>query len=305
MFDVAVIGGSFAGLTAALQLGRASRSVLVIDAGAPRNRTSPGAHGAAGWDGRPPAEILARFRADLAAYPTVALRAGTAEDVSGGPDGFEVRLAGGDRVAARRILLAHGQRDVLPPIPGVAEAWGRRVLHCPYCHGYEVKGAPLAVLALHPTAAHQALMLRADWSDRVRLYGAGLEGLNIAALEAAGVLADPRGVEAVRADDTGADLFLTGGGTARVGALFLAPRTTLEGSPAARLGCAADEGPVGPFLRVGPMGQTSLPGVFAAGDLARPMPNINFALADGAQSGVACHASLLFPGFVPPLEIAA
>tara|TARA_R110002020_G_scaffold25060_5_gene81586 strand:+ start:1267 stop:2187 length:921 start_codon:yes stop_codon:yes gene_type:complete len=300
MMDVAIIGGSFAGLTAALQLGRASRSVVVLDAGAPRNRTSPGAHGVAGWDGVPPAEILARFRADLEPYPTVSLRTGAVTGVSGSLDGFRLMVDGHEQIEARRIILAHGVRDILPEIPGLADAWGRRVLHCPYCHGYEVKGGSLAVLATHPMSAHQALMLRADWSERVTLLTAGMEGLDGQALEQAGVRVDHRGLEAVKQVPDGIELHLTGGSVERHAALFLGPKASLAGSPAAQLGVTLAEGPMGNYVRVGPMAQTSVAGVFAAGDVARPAPNINFALADGAQAGVACHGSLLFPGFVQP-----
>lgn len=223
----------------------------------------------------------------------------------GGPDAFGIGLEDGAEIAARRIILAHGVRDILPDIPGLAEAWGRRVLHCPYCHGYEVKGMALAVLATHPMSAHQALMLRADWSEDVTLFAGGMEGLDDGALRAAGVRVEPGSLTAAAADEGGISLTLTGGKTERFGALFLGPRTTLTGSPADQLGCATDHGPMGAFVRVGPMAQTSMPGVFAAGDVARPMPNINFALADGAQAGSACHASLLFPDFIAPLEIAA
>lgn len=302
MIDVAIIGGSFAGLTAALQLGRASRSVLVVDAGAPRNRTSPGAHGVAGWDGVPPAEILARFRADLEPYPSVSLRKGAVTRAVGTQDGFALRLDDNEQIAARRIILAHGVRDSLPDVPGLTEAWGTRVLHCPYCHGYEVKGGSLAVLATHPMSAHQALMLRADWSEQVTLLTGGMEGIDQEALEEAGVRVDPRRLEAVHEVGDGIDLTLAGGSTERHAALFLGPKTSLAGSPAEQLGCLLGEGSMGPFVRVGPMAQTNIPGIFAAGDLARPMPNINFALADGAQAGTACHASLLFPGFIQPLE---
>ncbi|KGF67696.1 pyridine nucleotide-disulfide oxidoreductase [Hoeflea sp. BAL378] len=300
MMDVAIIGGSFAGLTAALQLGRASRSVVVIDAGAPRNRTSPGAHGVAGWDGVPPAEILARFRADLEPYPTVSLRTSAVTGVSGSLDGFRLMLDDHGHIEARRIILAHGVRDILPDIPGLAAAWGRRVLHCPYCHGYEVKGGSLVVLASHPMSAHQALMLRADWSERVTLLTAGMEGFDREALEQAGVRVDRRGLEAVKEVGDGIDLQLGGGAIERHAALFLGPKTSLAQTPAGQLGVTLAEGPMGPFVRVGPMAQTSLAGVFAAGDVARPAPNINFALADGAQAGTACHASLLFPGFFQP-----
>lgn len=302
MHDAIIIGGSFAGLTAALQLGRASRPVLVIDAGAPRNHTSPGAHGVAGWDGVAPAEILNRFRADLTAYPDISLRDGKVADISGAMNAFKLTLDDGEVATARRIILAHGVRDILPDIPGLAEAWGRQVLHCPYCHGYEVKGQPLAVLATHPMSAHQALMLRADWSDDVTLITGGMEILDEKALGSAGVEVDSRTLEAAQADENGISLSLSGGAAKTVSALFLGPKTSLADSPAAQLGCALADGPMGPFVKVGQMAQTSVPGVFAAGDIARAMPNINFALADGAQAGSACHASLLFPDFIPPLE---
>ncbi|SDF03173.1 Thioredoxin reductase [Celeribacter baekdonensis] len=303
MQDAVIIGGSFAGLTAALQLGRASRSVTVIDAGAPRNQSSSAAHGVAGWDGLSPSAILERFRADLRAYPSVTQRSGTVTAIHGGDGAFSVTLADGEKSAAKRIILAHGVRDILPDIPGLAQAWGQTVLHCPYCHGYEVKGAALAVLATHPMSAHQALMLRADWSAQVTLITGGMAGLDLDALATAGVQIETRTLEAATADDTGIDLSLSGGRAARFAALFVGPRTSLAASPAEQLGCALADGPMGPFVKVGAMAQTSVPGVFAAGDLARPMPNINFALADGAQAGTGCHASLLFPGLVTPLEV--
>jgi len=301
MIDVAIIGGSFAGLTAALQLGRASRSVVVLDSGAPRNRTSPGAHGVAGWDGVAPAEILARFRADLEPYPSVRLRNGMVTGAFGTQDAFTLTLDGNDQIEARRIILAHGVRDILPDIPGLSDGWGRRVLHCPYCHGYEVKGGSLAVLAVHPMSAHQALMLRADWSERVTLLTAGMEGLDHEALEQAGVRVDRRGLEAVTEVEDGIDLTLNDGSVEHHVALFVGPKTSLAGSPAEHLRVTLGDGPMGPFVMVGPMAQTSIPGVFAAGDVARAMPNINFALADGALAGTGCHASLLFPGFIQPL----
>ncbi|SEN78814.1 Thioredoxin reductase [Loktanella fryxellensis] len=305
MHDVAIIGGSFAGLTAALQLGRASRSVVVIDAGLPRNRTSPGAHGVAGWDGMTPAEILARFRADLVPYPTVTTQDGVVTTVAGVQDAFALTLSTGQAIAARRIILTHGVKDILPDIPGITQAWGRRVLHCPYCHGYEVKGQPLAVLAVHPMSGHQAMLLRADWSDDVTLFSSGMEGLHTDALTAAGVKLDDRAITRLQGDDTGIGLTLSDAATARFGALFLGPRAVLDGSPAQQLGCALADGPMGPFVRTGPMAQTSVPGVFAAGDVARAAPNINFALGDGAQAGTGAHASLVFPGFITPLEVSS
>ena len=126
-FDVAIIGGSFAGLTAALQLGRASRRTVVLDAGRLRNRFSAAAHSVPGWDGVPPQEILARFRSDLSAYPAVRILETTVTGAHGSIDGFTLDLDSGAPVRARRILLAHGIRDVLPPIPGLADGWGRSI----------------------------------------------------------------------------------------------------------------------------------------------------------------------------------
>lgn len=228
---------------------------------------------------------------------------GAVTDASDGEDGFRLMLDGNQQIAARRIILAHGVRDILPDIPGLTDAWGRRVLHCPYCHGYEVKGGSLVVLGVHPMSAHQALMPRGDWSDQVTLLTGGMEGFDWEALERAGVKVDRRGLEAVTEVPDGIDLQFAGGAIEHHAALFLGPRTSLAGSPAEQLGCLLSEGPMGFFVKVGPMAQTSVPGVFAAGDIARPMPNINFAIADGAQAGSGSQAPLLFPGFVQPLAL--
>lgn len=304
MIDTAVVGGSFAGLSAALQLCRASRSVVVIDDGRPRNRTSPAAHGIPGWDGVAPAEILARFRADLSAYPTARIVEGRVVAAKGGLDTFTLSTDAGQEIQARRLILAHGLRDRLPELPGLAEGWGRTVLHCPYCHGYEVKSRPLAVLASSAMAAHQAQILRADWSDDVTLLVNGAEGLDIAALEAAGIKIERRRPVSIAGEDT-VQLRLADGPDAEFAALFLAPAVDLSGTPAESLGVGLGDGPMGPFVRVGPMQQTDIAGVFAAGDLSSPMWNLNFAVGDGTRAGIGCHQSLLFPDFVQPLEKAA
>jgi len=166
--DVAIVGGSFAGLTAALQLGRASRTVAVFDTGRPRNAASSAAHGVPGWDGRPPLEILGAIRKDVAAYPTVTFADQAVTGLTGAADSFRLTMEAGE-VLARRVILACGVTDRLPDIPGLAEGWGRWALHCPYCHGYEVKGRPLSILGRGPMALHMAQMLRSDWSADVTL----------------------------------------------------------------------------------------------------------------------------------------
>lgn len=301
MFDVVIVGGSFAGLSAALQLARASRSVLIMDNGHPRNRMSPAAHGVPGWDGVPPTEILARFRSDLAGYPTVSFLNDGAEGISGAVDAFEVTTQSGECIRARRIILSHGVRDILPDLPGLDDAWGRTVLHCPYCHGYEVKGRPLAVLATGPMATHQAHMLRADWSEDVTVLVNGVSDFDQQALGVSGIRIETRRLLRLEAVD-GIRVTFQDGPAADFAAIFTAPRVDLAGSPADRMGVGTSEGPMGPYVRTGPMQQTDIPGVFAAGDVATAMWNVNFAVGDGARAGVGCHQSLLFPDFIPALE---
>ena len=149
-------------------------------------------------------------------------------------------------------------------------------------------------------AAHQARMLRADWSDRVTVLTSLADTLDVAVLEAEGIAVDPRPVRSVR-HGSGVTLDFGDGAQLDVGALFVAPRVSLSGSPAERLNLALADGPMGPFVHVGPMMQTSRAGIFAAGDLARPAPSINSAIGDGASAGTACHQSLVFPDLIRPV----
>ncbi|MBR9905816.1 MAG: NAD(P)/FAD-dependent oxidoreductase, partial [Gammaproteobacteria bacterium] len=161
-FDAVIIGGSYAGMAAGLQLARARRKILLIDAGQPRNRFASHSHGFLTQDGAPPAEIAAEARSQLMEYPTVEWRTGRLEVVTGTADNFLVALADGSTYQARRIILAAGVTDELPGLPGLAELWGKRVFHCPYCHGYELGKEGIGVLATSELAMHHGLMLP-DW----------------------------------------------------------------------------------------------------------------------------------------------
>ncbi|WP_371153881.1 NAD(P)/FAD-dependent oxidoreductase [Jannaschia sp. 2305UL9-9] len=240
----------------------------------------------------------------MARYGTVETLTDVVQAVEGATDAFRVTLAGGHSIDARRLILAHGVRDVLPDLPGVAEAWGRTLLHCPYCHGHEVRNRPLAVLAVHPMAGHQATMLRADWSaDVTLLTGSGAE-IDLSHIGAGHVAVDARPLTALRSDGDSISATFADGSSATFAAIFTQPRVALNGTPATMLGCALADGPLGQFVRVGPMGQTSVPGVFAAGDCARPGHSVTLALGDGAAAGTGCHQSLLFPEMIQPLETA-
>lgn len=300
--DAIVVGGSWAGLSATMQLARARRRVLVVDAGQPRNRFAHTSHGFLGQDGRTPAEILDTARAQVLAYPTAEFRADEATRaarVSAAPDAeFEIALASGATPRARRLVLATGVVDELPDVPGLRERWGRSVLHCPYCHGYEVAGRRLGVLAVSESSMHQALLLP-DWSNNVTLFTNGAfdpTDEQRAALTGRGVVLDPRPLVEVVGDgeslagvrvaaDDGTDVVA-------LDALFTASRTRMASPLAEQLGCAFDDGPFGLVIRTDAKKETTVPGVYAAGDAARVPHNATWASADGVTAGIYAHQSL-------------
>lgn len=298
LYDAVVVGGSLAGLSAAMQLARARRRVLVVDAGRPRNRFAATSHGVFGHDGRSPAQMLDVARAQLLAYPTVAFHAGEATHARDDGHAFTLTIAPGATVRTRRLVLATGIVDELPEIPGLGERWGATVLHCPYCHGYEVADRRLGVLATGAASVHQALLLP-DWSADVTLFTNGAVTPDAAqrdALAERGVRIETRPVAAlVGSAPALAGVRLHDGDVVALDALFTAPRTHVASPLAAQLGCAVDDGPVGPVLRTDARKETSVPGVFAAGDAARVPHNASFAAADGVMAGVSAHQSLVFP----------
>lgn len=296
-YDVVVVGGSFAGLSAALQLGRARRRVLVVDVGRPRNRFTPASHGFPGQDGRAPAEIMDTVRAEVLAYPTAAFLADEATHARAAGDGFELALASGATVTASRLVLATGVADELPDVPGLWERWGVSVLHCPYCHGYEVAGRRFGVLAAGAMAVHQALLV-SDWSPDVTLFLNGAmqpDAEQRAQLAARGVRIEERPVAAVLGDAPQiSGVRLRDGEVIGIDALFTQPRTHLASPLAQQLGCEVEDGTAGPIIRTDAQKETSVQGVFAAGDAARAFANATLAAADGVLAGIAAHRSLVF-----------
>jgi thioredoxin reductase len=290
-FDAAVVGGSFAGMSAALQLARARRRVLVFDSGLRRNRFAATSHGFLAQDGRAPEAIVADARAQLAAYPTVHWFDGEVTTVSGCSDAFELQ-AGNTTYQARRIVLATGVADALPDIPGLAERWGRSVFHCPYCHGYELQQGRIAVIATTPASLHQARLLPEWGSVTFFLQGA----LSLGEDEARMLAARDVKVEATTiASIVGhACIVLADGRSESFDGVFTASRTAPASPLAMQLGCAHEDGLLGPYVRTDAMKATSVPGVFACGDLARAAGNVALAVGDGALAGTAVHASLVF-----------
>lgn len=297
--DVVVVGGGAAGLTAALTLGRARRRTLVLDAGEPRNAPSPAAHGVFTRDGTPPAALLREARAQLAPYATVAVGDVAAVGARPVAGGFEVELATGERVGARRLLLAGGVRDELPGIEGLAGHWGTRVLHCPYCHGWEVRDEPLAV-HLPDRSAVPLMTLLLGWTDDLLVCAeppAGLGSDERELLAARGVALVESPLIRVAAWKDGLRLEFADGRTEDRRALFLRPPYVLRGPLPSLLGCEVTEAG---HLRVGQDHQTSVPGVYAAGDAAGPAHQVLSAAASGQQAAMALNRDLAEADFRTP-----
>ena len=294
-FEITIIGGSFAGQSAALQLGRARRRVLLIDGGKPRNRFARTSHGFLGQDGQPPSAIMATAASQLARYKTVEQRNGLAMDAVAAEQRFRISLDDGTEVTTGRIILATGVRDHLPELPGLEERWGVSVLHCPYCHGYELDQRPVGVLASSEMAMHHALLLP-DWGPATLfMQNAFLPTPEQkAALAARGTAVEPVPVVELLGKSPALEAVrLADGRTVEIAGLFVAPTTEPASDLAGRLGCALEEGLTWPFVTVDRMQQTSVPSVFAAGDLASAMANATLAAAAGVMAAGGAHYSLI------------
>lgn len=293
MFDVIIVGGSYAGISAGLQLARARRKVLVIDAGQRRNRFADHSHGFLGQDGRHPGLIADEARAQLLAYPTVQWRTQSAVAAAQNGETFTVTTADGELFSAKRLILASGVVDELPEVPGLSQRWGQRVFHCPYCHGYELDGGPIGVLAASPMAIHHALMLP-DWGPTTFLLNGVFEpdAEQWVQLHRRGVQVEREPIVSIDGDQ--ADVTLASGRVIKLAGLFTQPRTRMASPLPALLGCDFEDGPMGPFIEVDAMRETSVRGVFACGDAAVAAGNVAIAVGDGARTGAAVHQSLMF-----------
>ena len=273
-YDVMIIGGGPAGLAAALTLGRSMRSTVLLDSGAPRNAAAAEMHNVLGRDGTPPARLREDARRELATYPTVSMRS---EAVASVAEGFAATLASGEVVRARRLLLATGAVDDLLPVPGLAERWGRTVLHCPYCHGYEQRGKRLAVLGAGAHHVFIATLLR-RYSEDVVLLTNGDEPPDE-------VLGLPVFAEPVAAMAGAADVVFADGSRLERDAVFAGAPAHQHASFAEDLGCALlRDGSV----EVDEFGRTSVPGVSAAGDMAHraSLPGVMAAVSVATAAGL-------------------
>ncbi|MCF3121110.1 NAD(P)/FAD-dependent oxidoreductase [Streptomyces arenae] len=295
-YDVVVVGGGAAGLSAALVLGRSRRRLLVVDAGEPRNAPAAHMQGYLSRDGMPPAEFLGEGRRELERYGTEVVRDRVAAVSPDGKGEFTVALADGGAVHARRVVLATGVVDELPGVPGVAERWGRDVLHCPYCHGWEVRDEAFGVLAPEPFNSHQALLVT-QWSKDVTLFLHTVRDLPDAEwerLSAAGVQVVEGEVAGLEVEDDGlTGVRLADGRVFPRTVLFVASKPVVRDGLLTALGAEFRETPVGPFPVVDETFRTTVPGVWAVGNAAGPMEQVINAAGAGYRAGTVINAELL------------
>lgn len=292
--DVVVVGGGLAGLTAAMMLGRSRRRVVVMDTGEPRNAPAEHLHGFPSRDGADPAELLTSSREEVLAYGGE-IRNGRVERLGRADEqGFTVRLADGAEVTTRALLVATGLRDELPEIPGVSDHWGDTVLHCPYCHGFEVRDTPLAVVGgdNRPFTLHQAQLVR-QWSDDVVFFPhlitltdderdrLAARGVRVVDGKVARIVGDGSGVSGIELAD---------GRTVPRAAVFVGPRFVPCDRLLTGLGCEVDDNG---WVHVDPSGHTSVPGVWAAGNVVDSPAQLINAAGAGSKAAIALNHYLL------------
>jgi thioredoxin reductase len=291
-YDVVVIGGGAAGLSAALVLSRAMRSVAVVDRGDPRNGPAAHMHGYLSRDGLPPRDLLAVGRDEVTGYGGALIR-GTVVSIEQGTDRlFEVLLEDGTRLTARRLLVATGLRDELPDLPGVRERWGKDLLHCPYCHGYEVREQPIGVLGGSAEAVQHALLIR-QWSSDVVFFAHTIslsagQRQQLASREVSVV--DGLVKRIVVDDDQLSGVELVDGTIVPRSAVFVRPRFVPNADLLVGLGCAVEEGgwPV-----VDDTGRTSVAGVWGVGNAVNPRAQVITAAGEGSSAAIAINADLV------------
>jgi thioredoxin reductase len=293
LFDVVIIGGSYAGLSAALALGRAIRQVLVLDTNQPCNRQTPHSHNFLTQDGSTPAAITAQAKAQVLAYPTIQFRNEAAVAAAGTDNDFIITTAAGTVVRARKLLFATGVRDLMPATPGFAESWGISVIHCPYCHGYEYRDQTTGVLANGDTAVEWSHLLR-NWTDKLTVLTNGPASISpelLPKLAARGIALEETPVQQLlHHNGYLTHILLADGRQLPISALYAKPAFEQHCALPQELGCALTEAG---YLAVDEMQKTSIPGIYAAGDATTMRRAVTIAVTAGTMAAIMLNHELL------------
>ncbi|ENX43204.1 hypothetical protein F887_01376 [Acinetobacter sp. NIPH 2100] len=290
-YDVAIIGGSYAGLSAAMPLARARRKVVIIDAGQRRNRFAEHSHGFLTQDGSKASEIVHIAKQQVLAYQTVDWDDGRVKRVEKVEGGFAVCIDATRSITAKRLIIAAGITDQLPEISGLAERWGKSIFHCPYCHGYELNQGKIGIIASSEHAAHMAMMLP-DWGDTTLFlndYPVADELLD--QLETRGVTVEKRFIQQIIGHS---DVLLADGSVIQLDGIFATTKCTIAQEWIFKLGCEIEQNTMGEAIKTNAMKETSVTGIFACGDVARLGGSVPLAVGDGTMAGAAAHRSLIF-----------
>jgi thioredoxin reductase len=296
-FDVIVIGGSYSGLAAGLALGRALRDVLIIDSGQPCNRSTPRSHNFLTQDGTSPSEIASIARDQLRRYDNVNFFDGLAADAVITKTGFEVTVTTGEHFTAKRLILATGIKDMMPPIKGFAECWGISVLHCPYCHGYEVRYQPTGIIG-NGEYGFEFSALISNWTDNLTLFTNGPSTTTSKQSE----ILHSRNIRIVEKEIAALQhlnghlqaVIFKDGSMSAISSVYARAEFHLHSGIPEKLGCDLTESG---HLKVDPMQKTSIGGVFACGDNASPMRTVANAVATGTTAGMMVNKELVLEKF--------
>jgi thioredoxin reductase len=292
-FDVIIIGGSYSGLSAAMALGRSLRKVLVIDAGQPCNRQTPHSHNFLTQDGKTPAEISAIARQQVERYDTVIFHSGLATEGKKTDFGFEIRTEDGEAYKGKKLIFAAGLRDIMPDIPGFAACWGISVIHCPYCHGYEVRNQTTGIFVNDDIAFDFAKLIR-NWTKDLTLFTHGKSTLtkdqSDKLIERGVKIIESKIVQIEHEDGKISQIHLEDGAKIALAAMYAKTDFAQSSDIPASLGCAINSNG---FLDVDMMQKTSVPGIFACGDTANLFRTVSYAVSAGTMAGAACNKELI------------
>lgn len=290
-YDVAIIGGSYAGLAAAMPLARARKKVVIIDAGQRRNRFAEYSHGFLTQDGTRASEIAQIAKQQVLAYETVDWQNGSVERVEKIEEGFAVCVDATHSVTAKRLIIAAGITDQLPDIAGLTERWGKSVFHCPYCHGYELNQGKIGIIASSEHAVHLAMMLP-DWGEiTLFINGYPLADELLEQLKVRGVVIEQRLIQKIIGQS---DVLLVDDAVIQLEGIFATTKCSIAQDWIFKLGCEIEKNAMGEVIKTNAMKETSIAGIFACGDVARLGGSVSLAVGDGTLAGVAAHRSLIF-----------